>query len=118
MQDTLDAITDQAEFDRQVLRSPLPVAVNFYTPWCPRCQRFALVFESLAQEFAGQIRFVRVDVDAAPQLDMDWRIEAVPTVILLDAGRVARRWADEQRHGQLRQGLREFLLERPRRGIA
>lgn len=54
-------ITD-AEFDTEVLKSELPVLVDFWAPWCGPCRMVAPVLEALAQEYAGRLKVVKVNI--------------------------------------------------------
>lgn len=78
-------------FDREVLRSPLPVLVDFYSNHCPPCRALAPHLDELSREFAGCVRIVKVNVDADPELAARYRISAVPTLIWFQDGEPVNR---------------------------
>src|SRR5437667_89905 len=57
------AVATDADFDREVLESKLPVLVDFWAPWCGPCRTLAPAVEDMAEEFAGKLRVVKVNVD-------------------------------------------------------
>lgn len=67
-------------FDEKVLRSELPVLVEFYTPWCPACKTLAPTLERLAAQFAGQVRIAAVDVEEESEIGEAFEIRSVPTL--------------------------------------
>jgi thioredoxin 1 len=73
-------------FDDEVLRSPVPVMVDFYATWCGPCKQLAPVIEQLAKDYAGKIKAVKLDIDEAPGVASSHGIMAVPTVILFKGG--------------------------------
>jgi thioredoxin 1 len=77
-----------ADFAQQVLSSELPVVVDFWAPWCKPCQDVSPVVESLAQNYAGKVRFVKLNVDENPQITGDMGIRGLPTLMLLRDGEV------------------------------
>ncbi len=77
----------EADFDRQVLGSPLPVMVDFAADWCGPCQQIAPVLDALARETAGA-RFVRVDVDENPGLAQRYGVTAIPRLMVFKNGQV------------------------------
>lgn len=82
------AHADDANFNQLVMQSPLPVLVDFHATWCGPCQMLAPLLERLATEYAGRVRFVKVDVDQAPALAAGFRIQGVPTLILFAGGKI------------------------------
>jgi thioredoxin 1 len=77
-----------ATFSQEVLSSTLPVLVDFYAPWCGPCKMLAPALESLASEFAGRAKMVKVNVDDAATLASRYDISAVPTLMLFRDGKV------------------------------
>jgi thioredoxin 1 len=75
-------------FKAEVLEASLPVLVDFYAPWCGPCKMLAPVLDSLASEFAGRARIVKVNIDDAPDLAQRYSITGVPTLTLFYRGQV------------------------------
>jgi len=76
----------EQEFTQEVLRSDQPVAVDFFATWCGPCKAMAPVIEEVAGEFAGKVRFVKVNVDEAPALARQYEIQGIPTLVLFQNG--------------------------------
>ncbi|SFK53658.1 thioredoxin [Geodermatophilus ruber] len=72
-------------------RSPVPVVVDLWATWCAPCRMVSPALEQLATERAGQIKLVKVDVDAAPRLSQRFQVRAVPTLMVLRDGEVIAR---------------------------
>jgi thioredoxin 1 len=77
---------DAGTFQSRVLESPVPVIVDFWAPWCRPCDTIEPHLRSLAAEWGGRVRLVRVDVDTDPGLSSRYGVLALPTVILFAAG--------------------------------
>lgn len=75
-------------FDREVLESDLPVVVDFYADWCMPCRALAPEMETLSERWAARARFVKVDVDRAPELSQRYGVTSIPTVLLFRDGEV------------------------------
>ena len=75
-------------FNPEVLQAPTPVLVDFYAPWCGPCKMLGPILNSLAMEFAGRVKLVKVNVDDAPELAQQYQITSVPTLMLFQDGRV------------------------------
>ncbi len=76
----------ESNFETEILDANLPVLVDFFATWCGPCRMLAPVLESLAQEFAGRVKFAKIDVDQAPGLAGAFNITGVPTLILFRNG--------------------------------
>ena len=76
----------ESSFETEVLRSDLPVVVEFYAPWCGPCKMLAPVLEQLATEFQGRIKFAKANVDDTPELAAAHQITGVPTLALFRGG--------------------------------
>jgi thioredoxin 1 len=84
------AVTD-ADFEETVLKSDLPVFVDFWAEWCGPCRLMAPVFERLAQQFAVKARFYKLDVDENPRTAERYGIQGIPTLIMFKGGKDAGR---------------------------
>jgi thioredoxin 2 len=78
-------------FARIAENSSIPVLVDLWATWCGPCQMVSPALEQLAQERAGRLKLVKVDVDAAPLLSQRFAVRAVPTLLLLSKGEVLGR---------------------------
>ena len=78
-------------FQEQVIKSSVPVLVEFGATWCQPCKRLEPELEKLKTVWAGRVRIGKVDVDVDPDLAMQFQIMGVPTVILYKNGQAMQR---------------------------
>ena len=78
-------VTD-ATFSAEVERSPLPVLVDAWAPWCGPCRMVAPVIEELATEMAGRVRFAKLNVDENPATAARFAVQSIPTLLVLKGG--------------------------------
>jgi thioredoxin 1 len=79
---------DDANFESEVLNSPLPVLVDFSAEWCGPCKRLEPVVRDIAGEYEGRIKVARLDIDRAQATAVRYGIMSVPTVLFIKEGRV------------------------------
>jgi thioredoxin 1 len=77
---------DAATFESVVLESPVPVIVDFWAPWCKPCEAIEPRLRTLAAEWTGRVRLVRVNIDAEAGLSARYGVLALPTVVLFSGG--------------------------------
>ncbi|MHB8620158.1 MAG: thioredoxin, partial [Chloroflexota bacterium] len=73
--------------DADVLQSVIPVAVDFWAPWCGPCKQMSPIFEELAKSYAGVMKFCKVNTDEEQALAMRFRIQGIPTLIFFWKGK-------------------------------
>jgi thioredoxin len=76
-----------AEFEKVVLKSQVPVLVDFWAVWCGPCRMIAPYVEELAKEYGDRALFVKMDTDANPQTPMRYGIMGIPTLIIFKDGK-------------------------------
>lgn len=85
MTNTLD-VTDSS-FDEEVLESEMPVLVDFWADWCGPCKMIAPIVEELAEEFDGQVKFAKMDVDSNSSTPSKYGIRGIPALLIFDGGK-------------------------------
>jgi thioredoxin 1 len=80
-------LTDE-NFEEEVLKSDTPVVVDFWAPWCGPCRVLGPVIEELADDFKGQVKVGKLNVDDSPRTAQQFAIRSIPTVLFLNDGEV------------------------------
>lgn len=80
-------LTD-ANFETEVLKSDLPVLVDFYADWCGPCKMIAPIVEELAKEFEGVYKVGKLNVDDSPNTSSMYRVMSIPTLLIIKNGQV------------------------------
>jgi len=77
---------DEGTFESEVLTASNPVLVDFSAVWCAPCKMLDPIVEELASEWNGKVKFVKLDVDHAPEIAMKYQVLGVPTLMLFMDG--------------------------------
>lgn len=84
---------DDANFDAEIVRSELPVLVDFWAEWCGPCRMIAPVVGEIAREFSGKIKVCKVNVEEAPSSSSEYGVISIPTIAVFKAGKLVERVA-------------------------
>jgi len=84
-------IVSDADFESTVLKSDVPVLVDFFAEWCGPCKAMAPALEQVASEMSGKVKVVKLDVDQNPGTTQKYHIQAMPTLIMFAGGKEVNR---------------------------
>jgi thioredoxin 1 len=82
-------VVSTQNFDSEVVKSNIPVLVDFWASWCAPCRMIAPVVEELAKEYDGKLKVAKLDVDANREIAQNFGIMSIPTLLIFNDGRVA-----------------------------
>lgn len=103
------AVSDST-FKRDVLKANVPVLVDFWAPWCAPCRTIAPFMEQVAEEYRGQIRIAKLNVDDNPTTSGSYQVQSIPTLIMFKNGKpIERRTGADAR--MIRTMIQEALLD-------
>lgn len=83
--------TSSETFEQDVLKSKLPIFVDFYADWCGPCKVVSPLLDILSTEYKGKLNFVKVDVDASPDIAGKYGIQSIPTMMIFKDGKPVAR---------------------------
>ena len=101
-------VTDDA-FEKTVLKSEIPVIVDFWAPWCGPCKMVAPILENIARDFDGKLVVAKVNTDENQEWAGRYGIQCIPTMLFISGGKVLHRQVGAVPEGILRDALGQFL---------
>lgn len=80
-----------ANFENEVLKSNIPVLVDFWAEWCGPCKMLAPVLSEIAEEYEGKVKVAKLNVDEEVALTMQYGISSIPAVFLFENGEIVKK---------------------------
>jgi len=96
-------------FNRHIIKSGLPILVDFWAPWCGPCKMMAPVFEQTAQHFQHQLELVKINTEAEQSLAAQYAIRNIPTIALFKNGKEIARQAGAMDQNNLIRWVKQYL---------
>jgi thioredoxin 1 len=81
-------VLQDATFEKEVLKSDVPVLVDFWAVWCGPCKAIAPTVDELAKQYKGKVKVAKMDVDEHQQVPQQYGIRSIPTLLVFKGGRV------------------------------
>ena len=102
-------VVSDADFDEKVLKSEVPVLVDFWADWCQPCKMIAPIVEQLSEEYDGKLNVAKLDVDASPSTAMTYGVRSIPTLLIFKGGKPIEQVVGAVPKGKLKEKIDSAL---------
>ena len=102
-------VVNGTDFENEVIKSDIPVVVDFFATWCGPCKLIAPVLDQLAEEFDGTAKIVKLDVDQAKEVAIQYGVKSVPTLIFFKEGEIADKVVGAQPKSELKSKIASMI---------
>ena len=103
---------NDGNFEEEVLKSSLPVLVDFWAPWCGPCRMIAPITEKLAKAYEGRFKFCKLNVDESPQAATKYQVMSIPMLLFFKHGAPVEQSIGAVPESQLREKVESVLRQR------
>lgn len=98
-----------ANFNQEVLKSDVPVLVDFWAAWCMPCKKIAPIIEELSKEYDGKMKFGKLNVENSQSVARQYGIRSIPTLLIFKDGQVATQIVGMQPKRNLQEKISEII---------
>jgi thioredoxin 1 len=96
-------------FELEVLKSDLPVMVDFWAQWCGPCRMLTPTIEALAKEYQGKIKVCKLNVDDAQDIAAKYQVMSIPTILLFNKGKIVNQTVGAVPKEKLEEVIKPYL---------
>jgi len=101
-------IFNEANFESEVLKSDIPILIDFWAPWCRPCNAMTPVIEELEKEFEGSVKIGKINIDEEAEITTQHSVSAIPHFVLYKDGEIVKTLVGVQTKDNLRKLIEEF----------
>ena len=105
----MEVKVNDGNFESEVLKSDIPVLVDFWAPWCGPCHMVGPIVEELAKEYEGKVKVAKINVDESPQASADYGIMSIPTLAVFKESKIVKKEIGALSKSQLVSMISEYV---------
>ena len=102
-------IVSDKTFNDEIVTSPVPVLLDCWAPWCGPCRTIGPIIDQLAKEFAGKVKFAKLNVDENPTTSTKYNIMSIPTMLLFKDGKMVNSLVGALPKAEIKNHLRSLI---------